>query len=150
MAQTSRLSEEISVYEVGPVVVEHLRTDVVSASQSLRSVRTATRLTPTLYQYGALGVVLMLIGVLSVFKPGNLADLAPLILLMIRALAYIKQLLQASQAGNEVYPYLDAIRSELENLRANTAKPGTRILSSFDSLTLEGVGFEYIPGVLWS
>jgi ATP-binding cassette, subfamily B, bacterial len=146
VTQSARLSEEITAFQVGDAVADELSLDVVKASGALRRLRMTTRLVPNLYQYGALGVVLALIGTLALVAPDGLGQLAPLILLMLRALTYLRQLLTATQAGNELAPYVEGIHTELDVLRANTDTGSGVAIDRFDRLALEAICFEYVPG----
>jgi ABC-type multidrug transport system fused ATPase/permease subunit len=99
-----------------------------------------------LYQYAALGVVLAVVGVMTLLEPDALDDLAPVILLLIRALTYLRQLVTAAQAGAELAPYYDSIEDEIATLEANRPPPGHREIDGFETLVFEDVTFEYEPG----
>ena len=146
VAQTARLSEEIAAFHVGGAVSLDLIADVKEASGSLWRVRHMTRLIPVLYQYAALGILLLLIGIVSFFDLGGLAGVAPLILLMIRALAYLRQLLSASQFSLELAPYIEAVGREVTIMRANEQVPGDITVTHFAGLSLRDVGYEYLAG----
>lgn len=146
VAQTSRMSEEITAYDVGPAVAADLSADIAEASDALRRFRYDARLVPRLYQYGGLGAVLILIGIFSVVRPEGLVALAPLILLMVRALTYVRQALQSSQAGREYAPFIESLNQELATLRVNQAPRGDQEPSHFTGLDLVGVTFQYSPG----
>jgi ABC-type multidrug transport system fused ATPase/permease subunit len=146
VTQTARLSEEIAAFHVGTEVADDLTTDIEDASTSLWRVRHTSRLIPILYQYSALGIILLLIGILSILEPDDLGSVAPLVLLMIRALTYLRQLLSATQFGIELGPYLDAISAERKVMLANAEVSGPVDVERFTGLSLHGVGYEYVRG----
>jgi ATP-binding cassette subfamily B protein len=70
---------------------------------------------------------------------------APLILLMVRAIAYVRQLITASRSGIQLIPYLDLLQAELVTQEANEAYRGGKSPRRFAGLDLRHVGFEYKP-----
>ncbi|MGZ4683357.1 MAG: ABC transporter ATP-binding protein [Acidimicrobiales bacterium] len=146
VAQTARMSEEIAAFNVGTAVSDELIVDIEDASGSLWRVRHMTRLIPILYQYSALGIMLLLIGVVSFFEIGGLAGVAPLILLMIRALTYLRQLLSASQFSLELAPYIEAVGAQIDTMRANEQPVGGVAVDRFTGVTLQDVSYEYVAG----
>jgi ABC-type multidrug transport system fused ATPase/permease subunit len=144
--QVMRLGAEVTSFHVGDNVADSLATRVQSAAQRLQQVRFISRLVPVLYQYASLGVVLAVVGVMTLLEPDALDDLAPVILLLIRALTYLRQLVTAAQAGAELAPYYDSIEDEIATLEANRPPPGHREIDGFETLVFEDVTFEYEPG----
>jgi ABC-type multidrug transport system fused ATPase/permease subunit len=102
---------------------------------------------PALYQYGALGALLGLIAVLTVVREDQLVNFAPLILLMVRGLGYVRQLIASARVGNEMLPFIDTLNAEIEELERHAAEPGGIDLDRFTGLRLEQVGYEYVPGM---
>jgi ABC-type multidrug transport system fused ATPase/permease subunit len=141
--QVMRLGAEVTSFHVGDRVAEKLDGRVLEAAERLRRVRFMSRLVPVLYQYAALGVVLGVVGVMTLVDSGAVNDLAPVILLLIRALAYLRQLLTATQSGAELAPYYDEIEAEIRVLEAHVAPPGIHDIDRFDRIALDDVGFAY-------
>jgi ATP-binding cassette subfamily B protein len=146
VAQAVRLSEEIAAFSVGKEVANRLEVDVRSAAHALWGVRNISRLLPAVFQYGAMAVVVAFIGILNAFEPAKLGSLAALLLLMIRALTYLRQLLTSTQAGNEFAPYIERVNTEIQILQENKEEKGCVVRPGFDGMTFEGVGFSYVPG----
>jgi ABC-type multidrug transport system fused ATPase/permease subunit len=144
--QVMRLGAEVTSFHVGDRVADTLDGRVRQAAGRLHRVRFISRLVPVLYQYAALGVVLAVVGVMTLLDTGALDNLAPVILLLIRALTYLRQLLTATQAGAELAPYYDEVEAEISALEANQPPPGTRDLAGFDHIDFEDVAFEYETG----
>jgi ABC-type multidrug transport system fused ATPase/permease subunit len=147
VGQTMRLADEITAFDVGSRVADELSHDIRRASEYLRRLRTEARLIPALSQYSLIGTVLLLIAALSVLSSSTvLRDIAPLILIMVRAIGYVRQSVTASRSGIQLIPYLDLLQAELVSLGANEAYRGEKSPRSFAGLDLRGVGFEYKPG----
>jgi len=146
VGQTTRLADEISAFAVGGAVAEDLERDIRRSGAFLRRIRAEQRLIPGLYQYSGLGPVLILIGLLVELEPDGLPALAPLILLLIRALMYMRQTIIASRMAAELVPYIDALDAELVRMRANRAPQDGVALGRFAGIELRGVGYAYPDG----
>lgn len=146
VAQTTRLSEEIAAFNVGERLAGELSHGLRRAAEAMHKLRYESRLVPNLYQYGTLGIVLILIGVLSARGSGNLSGLAPLALLLIRALAYVRQIQRALHSARETAPYIDALYEELDALKSNTPPAGSLNPARFEGMRFENVSYEYKPG----
>jgi ABC-type multidrug transport system fused ATPase/permease subunit len=144
IAQSVRLSQEIVAFDVTTPVESELRDEIVASSHALGNARFKIALAPTLYQYGALGVVLAAIGMLlAVNASGNVAAAAPVILLMVRALTYAKQMQVSIQTGNEMSPYVDAMDEEIAQLLAHPTPGGSATPAGLGRVEVEAVSFAY-------
>ena len=146
VAQASRVGQEIAAFEVERPVRNGLNDDISMASSSLRQLRYAQRLAPLIYQDSALAVVLAGIALLAAISSDSIGYVGPLVLLMVRALGYAKQLQTAIQTGNEYVPYVEEVDRELALLAAAERKVGLEYLTEMDVLTLDRVSFSYRPG----
>jgi ABC-type multidrug transport system fused ATPase/permease subunit len=146
VAQTARVGQEIAAFEVEAEVKAALDDQIRTGAQSLRRMRLTGRLTPMLYQYVALGLVIAAIAVLSGIGTDEVDYIGPLVLLLVRALGYAKQLNSAVQVGNELAPYVDGVEEEVAALAVNRREPGTLRLERVERLTFEHVSFAYRPG----
>ncbi len=146
VTQTTRLSQEIDAFHVGPAVAADLGSQIHRASRSLRRVRFISRFVPTVFQYTALLLIVAGIGLLILVGPDDgLSAVAPVILLLVRALTNMRALLSASQSGMEVAPYLEAVTNEVESYRAHPPSVGTQPCERLGPVSLNDVGFEYLP-----
>lgn len=141
--QLDRLAAEVTTFEVGDAVAARLEGEIQRASRDLSQIRFRGRLTPILYQYGALTVVLAMIGVVTLVGVGNLSGITALILILIRALTYVRQFLSAMQSGSELTPYWEALQSETARLSEHPMTSGSVEVDSFSSLTFDHVSFAY-------
>lgn len=144
--QVTRLGAEITSFHVGPAVVRTLEVRIRDAARQLRRMRFVSRLVPVLYQYCALGIVLGIIGLLVLIDAGDLSGVAPVILLLLRALTYLRQLLTATQAGAELAPYFEVVEEAVQILDASRPSPGSRDIADFTRVAFEDVSFEYEAG----
>ena len=144
--QSTRLSAEISTFNVDEPVRSLLGKRVEAAAVHLNQIRFFSRLVPMAYQYSGLGVVLGVVGLLSVVAIGRPSDIAPVLLLLIRALAQTRQLQHSSQIGAEVAPFYERIEAELAALRAHRSPDGDTDISRFGTIEFRSVGFAYHPG----
>jgi ATP-binding cassette subfamily B protein len=146
VAQTARVGQEIASFEVEQEVASQLGNDVAAGSRLLRHVRLTSRLTPMLYQYCALGLVLAAIGALIGLSAADVTYMGPLILLMIRALGYAKQMQTAIQNGIEYVPYVADVERNIESLTSRARLRGTATPSRIGAVSFVGVSFSYSPG----
>lgn len=145
-SQVSRLGQEISVYEVREPVIDELDEQVRQSSRLLWNVRLANTLVPSLYQYCALGVVLAVLAGLNAFRPEELGEAAPVLLLLIRALGYGRQLQTATQNANEYAPFASVLEDEIDRLEAVREPSGDFHIETFRKVAFERVSFAYVPG----
>jgi ABC-type multidrug transport system fused ATPase/permease subunit len=143
VGQATRLSDEIAAFAVGGAVAADLERDIARSGGYVRRIRSEQRLIPSLYQYSGLASVLALIALLLVLEPDGLPALAPLILLLIRALMYMRQTIIASRMAAELVPYIDAIDAELVRMRANREPQEGESPDGFAGLELRGVAYAY-------
>lgn len=146
MAQTSRVSAEITAFDVGPMVEQGARLEIADSAVNTAQLRAFGRLTPLLFLYGAFGLVLIVIGVVNLNGSVDFTAVGPLMLLLVRALGYGKQLQTAVQAGIEYAPSIRALESAIETFSEHRAPTGSVRVARIGPIYLENVGFEYIPG----
>lgn len=147
MAETTRLSPEIACFDVADAVIELRTRDVERAGDVLEGIRFTSKLVPALFQYGALGLVVVIIWVMSTWEVDDLTAIGPLILLLVRALASARQLQTATQTLVQYSPYVEKLEEEIAALRTHRAPTSGHVLQRLDRLVFDGVEFEYLPGV---
>ncbi|QIG79540.1 ABC transporter ATP-binding protein [Stakelama tenebrarum] len=146
VAQATRTSQEISAFHVARPVIDMLARDIAIAAEAMRKLRFEGRLVPSLFQYGAIGIVLLLVLVLSGSGTGHLEGLAPLALLLVRALTYVRQLQRAMHVAREMAPYITSIEEEVSALEENAWPEGDREIADFRELRFDHVDYAYKPG----
>lgn len=146
VAQTARLSQEVAAFDVPKSVAAELASHSAEVAHALSRLRLFGRLVPSLFQYLALGFVLAMIVVVTNLNPQGVASVGATTLLLIRALAYGRLIQSATHMGNEMSPYAEALESEITHLRSSTRDRRDVSISSFRSVDLRSVSFEYAPG----
>jgi ABC-type multidrug transport system fused ATPase/permease subunit len=146
VAEMARLSEEIATFDVAEPVSADVTTKITAGAESLRRLRFDGRISPSLHLYGTLGVVLGLIAVFAAVSPSRLTGLAPLVLLLVRALMYVRQMLAATQGASEVAPFIEQIELELGALEQHHQERDGVELARFAGLECRDVGFAYRNG----
>ena len=146
VAQASRMGQEISAYDVASPVTHQLEADIRRAATAMGKMRFEARLMPNLFQYGAIGLIFLFVAILAKISPGEMGGLAPLALLLVRALTYVRQLQRAFHTAREMAPYITAIESELKALETHLPPQGTFDGREFSGLRFDHVSYEYKPG----
>lgn len=145
-AQLARLGDEIETFDVGTSVSLQLNDRVRSAAEALRQITFYDSVVPTVFQFGALALILVGIAVLVTISPGQHPGFAAMALLLLRVLIYGRQVLTILQQGSVLSPYVEFIEADIVNLKANSHSrrglPGV----AFDGLCLRDVVFGYGPG----
>lgn len=144
--EVGRISDEIDTYDVGGQVGSSIASDIMRASLPLWRVRFDARMVPIMTQYAGLAAVLVLVGILAALHPPALAGAAPLLLLFVRALGYIRELIANSRAGIEGLPYLETVEGEIEQLTNHQASRAGIELSYANSLAASNVSYSYSDG----
>lgn len=146
VAQTTRLSEEVSAYNVGPAVARNMSVGLQQVADAIHRMRYEARIRPNLFQYGTIGIVFIMIGVFSVTSPARLSGIGPLALLLIRALTYVRQIQRALHSAQENAPYIRALNEESDALCQNQAPVGSIDVVNFEGLDFKNVSYEYTSG----
>lgn len=146
VAQAARIGQEISAFHVADAVARQLLGGIKIAATAMGKLRFEARLVPNLFQYGAIGLVLILIAALASTSAGGMEGVAPLALLLVRALTYVRQLQRSFHTAREMAPYITAVETELEQLEEHAWDTGSHALTALESLRFEGVNYAYKPG----
>jgi ABC-type multidrug transport system fused ATPase/permease subunit len=145
VAQVARLDKEIAAFEVGGAVRESLLKEVVSSSKLLERLRFTQRLTPVLYLDASFALVIAGIAVLSAMDVRSVNFLGPLVLLMVRALGYARQLQTSTQSSFEYVPYLVALEREITAFESAIRPVGSSPIDEIGAIEFINMSFSYIP-----
>ena len=143
VGEMARLSESIAAFHVGNRVSAVLGDTARAAARLVNGLRFENRLLPSLYQYGGLVVVLVIILMRHFAQGWEFSGLAPLAFLLLRALGYVKAMSSAVQNGIEQVPFAEILLDELAALEDHPAQSGTLVPAHFSGLRFEGVGYAY-------
>ena len=146
MAQTSRLSAEIVVFDVPDTVADEMQPAIDGTAEAVRRTRFVQRIMPLLYVDGALAMILVLLTVLNASDADRIAAVGPVVLLLVRGLGYLKQLQTAIQSGREFAPYGDYLVHEVARLESIPQASGSTELATLAQVRFEDVAFAYGGG----
>ncbi len=141
------VAEETEVFGATDEYVSNFQRQVEAVRRPHARTRFLAGALPSLYQSVALLVLVLALIAVSLSGATDLASLATVILLLIRALSYAQQVQAAVTAIDERVPFMDLITTALTRYRATPQQDGTRDLGRVDSLRLAGVNFGYKPDV---
>lgn len=146
-AEIARLTPEITAFDVRDPVEAAIGAQSAEVAGSLRRIRTLMRLGSSLYQYMALLLIVIAIGVVNALADGEaLATMGAVMLLLVRALSYGQQLQSQIQVANENAPFLEKVEQELAILRAGAADPEGIEIDEPAPILFEDVWFGYEAG----
>lgn len=148
VAQGSRLSQEIATFNVASPVTMALTVHLGQHSGELFRVRRLSRLTPTVFQYAAMGTVVLLAGVAQSFDSSRLDAVAPLVLLLVRSLSYARQFVGSLHVAQEFAPHAEGIRTVVSQYReaAETSASTTAEPTSMTPIRVQNVCFAFGAG----
>jgi len=144
-AQTSRLSQEVEVFNVGPALQRVLEAENTRSGTVLRRFRFLLILIPTSYQNAALAVVISVVALIRLGGAAQLAAMGPVLLLLVRALIYARQLQFAFQTAVEMTPYALRLDAEVDEMRSNRRPEQTARVGQLGAIQFDHVGYSY-PG----
>ncbi|WP_307807721.1 ABC transporter ATP-binding protein [Nocardioides xinjiangensis] len=140
------VAEETEVFGATPTYVSGFHRQVDAVRRPHARTRFLSGALPALYQSVAL--IMLVVALIGVALSGatDLAALAAVILLLIRALTYAQQIQTAVTNIDERIPFMDQIADALERYRGNPQQDGPEELGEVRSLRMEEVCFSYRPG----
>ena len=141
------LAEETEVFGATPAHVARFRRQVDAVRRPHARTRFLASALPALYQSIALFMLVLALIAVSLAGARDLAALATVILLLIRALSYAQQVQTAVTAIDERVPFMDQISEALARYDATPQQDGTEELGRVESLRMADVSYAYRPGV---
>jgi ABC-type multidrug transport system fused ATPase/permease subunit len=140
-----QLARELHVYGAQHHAVDKLGSQNQRHAAANEHLQFLQRLSPALYQQLLLLVVL---GVVVVARAINLdgTALGGAAILAVRALSYVQQLNNATQAYYENVPYLERLRTSLVELEGRPRRTGRDHLDPVRNLELSAASYRYGPG----
>ena len=79
--------------------------------------------------------------------PSRVAELAAVVLLLVRSLSYSQQVQSVTQQAAEIAPHIEELKEQLEHYETMRAEPSGQALAAVDGLELVDVSFRYEPDV---
>lgn len=140
------VAEEAEVFGATPTYVSRFYEQVEAVRQPHARTRFLSGALPALYQSLALLMLVLALIVVSVAGVGELAALAAVILMLIRALTYAQQVQTALTNIDERVPFMNQVVDAMDRYRAHPQQDGPEHLSEIETLEVAGVSFAYRPG----
>lgn len=141
-----QIAEETEVFGATDAYRAGFRAEAEAVRRPYSRTRFLTVGVPGLYQSVALLLlVVALIGV-SLVGAAELASLAAVILMLVRALSYAQQVQAALSAIDERLPFMNQLVDAFERYRAHPQQDGPTTLADITSLALSRVSYSYKPG----
>ena len=133
--QHSALSREIEVFGVSGPSVE--RVDAINADQARLAgrARFMARMNTTVFKTAGIGLVLTLLAVVSTSDPENLAALATVALVLMRAVSYGQAVQKGWHATAEATAWIERLEDSLDRLEPVGASDGTRPAGSAGTIS---------------
>jgi ATP-binding cassette subfamily B protein len=148
VSQAVRMTREIKVFAVTQPVSSIVIGTAEAAERIGYRSRLLARLTPSVYQYSALALVLIGISTLSGGSTGHASQLGAIVVLLVRSLSYGQQFNTALQQMAEAQPFIDAVRELETEYRAHPEEHGEERLNAVAELALADVSYHYGDGVI--
>lgn len=143
IAQAVRLAKEMRVFDVGEEVTRRLAAHADEAERLGFRSRLLTKLTPSIYQYSALLLVVCGLIIISAMGGGEVSQLGAIVLLLVRALSYGQQMSSTAQQLAETRPFLDElVEMQARYERHRSPREGRR-LQGMETLALRHISFAY-------
>jgi len=143
-SEAARMGQEIEAFDVASAIESQLDAKNAKSGAVLRRFRFLMILIPSSYQNAALAVV---IGVIALIRTGGavqVAAMGPVLMLLVRALIYARQLQYAIQASHELAPYALGLESDIDEMLANATPERTGSIGQLGTISFEDVNFAYV------
>jgi len=144
-SEAARMGQEIDAFNVASAVESELDEKNVKSGAVLRRFRFLMILIPASYQNAALAVVIGVIALIRTGGPTQLAAMGAVLMLLVRALIYARQIQNAAQASHELAPYALGLERDIDEMRNNAAPERTRSIGQLGTICFQDVNFAY-PG----
>ncbi len=140
------VAREVKVFDVAGPVEQALAARSAEAARFGVVNRVLARLTPSLYQYSALALILAGMAGAYAFSSGDVANLGAVVLLLVRALAYSQQVSVSIQQAVELAPYVAELDEQRHRYELDRVDRGGAPLGTVTRLRFHDVDYAYEPG----
>jgi ATP-binding cassette subfamily B protein len=146
VGQATRVAQETRVFGVAPVQRRRIADLVASTSELFFRRQLLGTLIPNAYQ--SLVYLVLIGGLVAVYATGagRLGSLGAVVLLLVRAGGYGRNIQAAYNALRQRLPYVDRLREAEQQYLASSPHTGTTPLRRVEMLAFEDVSFAYVPG----
>ena len=137
------VAQEVKTFDVGDAVFGRMRDAARATAGTTFRLRFISVLVTGLHQGAAAMVLIAGLAVVYVTGVGESAALVPVVLLLIRSLAYGQQVQSAFNALSELAPYVRGVRSQEALYVRARSRSGRRPVPGLETLALRDVSFTY-------
>jgi ABC-type multidrug transport system fused ATPase/permease subunit len=146
LGEYSQAAIDLHVFHVQPEVERLVRNEVVANTEQTRRLLFLRILNPATYSALAYTALLLALWATSSVQSVQLTSVGPVMLVMLRSLAYGQALQVASTGINSAYPYLEALDEETKRLRANRLSDVGEPIGTLGTIRFDAVRFAYEDG----
>lgn len=141
------VAEETEVFGATPSYVSAFQTQVEGVRRPYALTRFLSGAMPALYQSVAILMLVLALIAVSLSGVGDLAALAAVILMLMRALTYAQQIQTALTSLDERVPFMNQIIDAIDRYQGDPQQDGTEDMGEVQSLRVDEVSFSYRPEV---
>lgn len=143
VAESVRLAQEVSVFDVGAEASERLAIKADEAERVGYRARFIGKLTPKAYQYIALALMAGGIAAASRFNTEDVGELGAIVLLLVRALTYGQQMSTSTQQLAECRPFIEEVEDQQKRYQRHQVTREGEPLGPVSQLRLREVVYGY-------
>ncbi|MFC7404878.1 ABC transporter ATP-binding protein [Georgenia alba] len=141
------MAEETEVFGTSRSYLDSFHRLIDGIRQPMLRTRFLAQAVPSLYQSVALLLLVLALGVISVIGLDQLATLAAVVLILLRALTYGQQIQTSVTALDERLPFMHRLADAIERYRSQPRQDGERPLPDrIDRVAMRGVHYAYDGG----
>jgi len=144
--QVVQIAEETEVFGAGSTYRRGFTDQVEDVRRPFARTRFLAVALPALYQSVALLLLVVALIAISLSGVGELAVLAAVVLMLLRALTYAQQMQTALSGLDERVPFMNQIVDALQRYREHPQQDGSDGLDDVSSLALSRVSYAYHRG----
>jgi ATP-binding cassette subfamily B protein len=146
LTESTLLAQEIRIFNAGDHMQRRMEASIDAHSGAFLRARFLGGILPTFYQSAALAFIVAALGVAYAVRPGDLASLGAVLLVVIRSLSQGQLLQSVYQYLHESAPYLDTLETEAEAYRGTAVESEGEPVGRIRAIAFEHVWFEYERG----
>lgn len=143
-----RMSKDIKVFGSERAFTQRATNLIRRSAEALKRMLLINRVVPIAFQTTGLLLLLVALGVSASIGPTSITVIGGTALLLLRGITYGQQLSTFQQTIARSTPFVGNVLSQLDEYAANRAESGSGPISAVESIELQGVGYDYVPGEL--
>ena len=141
--ELSAMKFEVQAFGIGERIGRPIRDLIIREGRMARRVNVAKAMVVPLYTTFTYLAVAVGLVILQRTSTDGLDEVGPILLVVLRSLAYGQGVQQAAVAIASLMPILDFLQREVENFQERRLTWGPKQLKAIDGLEFEGVSFSY-------